>query len=134
MVIDASVWVSRYLPEDVHHAVAEGWFNQQAPDGIHMAIPVLALAEIAGAIARRSGQTPRGWRAAASTARLPGLEVVELDQSLGLFAAQVAADYRLRGADAIYVAVAARLRMPLVTLDNEQAVRAAAAVEVIRPA
>jgi predicted nucleic acid-binding protein len=66
-------------------------------------------------------------------AELPWLRAVEIDESLGLFAAQVAADYRLRGADALYVAVAVRLRMPLVTLDNEQASRAAAAVEVIRP-
>lgn len=133
MVIDASVWVSRQLPEDVKHAIAVAWLDQKVPQGVALAIPVTALAEIAGAVTRRSGQSSRGWQAAASTAAVPRLQIVEIDESLGLFAAQVAADYRLRGADALYVAVAARLGMPLVTFDNEQATRAAAAIEVIRP-
>jgi len=44
-----------------------------------------------------------------------------------------AANLRLRGADALYVAVAARLGVPLVTFDQELASRAALAVDVITP-
>jgi predicted nucleic acid-binding protein len=133
MVVDASVWVSYHLFDDVNHTIAVAWLDKNVPQGASIAIPVSALAEIAGAVTRRSGQASLGWRAAWSTAAVPRLQIVEIEESLGLFAAHVAADYRLRGADAMYVAVAARLGVPLVTFDNEQASRAAAAVEVISP-
>ena len=48
-------------------------------------------------------------------------------------AAEVAADLRLRGADAVYVAAARLLRVPLVTWDREQQQRAGAVVVVQMP-
>ena len=56
-----------------------------------------------------------------------------LDEPLVRLAARLAGDLGLRGADSVYVAVAARLRAPLVTLDGDQGDRAAARVKVIRP-
>ncbi len=48
-------------------------------------------------------------------------------------AAKVAANLRLRGADAFYVAAASRLDIPLVTWDQEQMERARGLVNVITP-
>jgi predicted nucleic acid-binding protein len=50
-----------------------------------------------------------------------------------LAAARVAGRLRVRGADAVYIAAAAGLRLPLVTWDVEQRERAAGFVEVLVP-
>jgi predicted nucleic acid-binding protein len=133
VVIDASVWVSRELPRDANHPTAVAWLNEHLPHAAVIAVPAIALAEVAGAIARRSGQAAEGRRALELIEAVPRLQVVAIDGPLGRQAAQVAADHRLRGADALYVAVAARLGVPLVTFDDELAARGAAIVEIIRP-
>ena len=56
---------------------------------------------------------------------------MEMDHSLLLEAAQLAAELGLRGADSTYVAVAARLDLPLVTLDVDQRERAGKRVKVM---
>jgi predicted nucleic acid-binding protein len=48
-------------------------------------------------------------------------------------AASLAADVRLRGGDAVYVAAARRLDLPLITWDSEQRQRAAGLVVVRAP-
>jgi predicted nucleic acid-binding protein len=52
---------------------------------------------------------------------------------LGLRTAEVAAAYRLRGADAVYVALAEALHAPLVTWDQEQLTRLADLIPVFTP-
>ena len=54
MVIDASVWIAAFLPEDVHHAPATALLRQLAQERRRVVLPTLAQVEIAGAIARRS--------------------------------------------------------------------------------
>ena len=48
-------------------------------------------------------------------------------------AAQVAVDLHLRGADAVYVATAQRLSVPLVTWDREQLDRSSVVIEAYEP-
>jgi predicted nucleic acid-binding protein len=48
-------------------------------------------------------------------------------------AARCALDLRLRGADAVYVAVAHSLQVPLITWDREQLTRAAGRIAVRTP-
>lgn len=135
MVLDASVWVSQMVGDDVHHVVAIRWLDRSmASFGFTPVIPALALAEVAGAVARRAGHAAAGARAVAILTAIPRLRIVHIDPSLGAEAAELAARLRLRGADAIYVATALRMALPLVTLDAEIAERARDAVRVIRPA
>jgi len=49
-------------------------------------------------------------------------------------AADIAAQYRLRGVDAVYAAVALRFGCPLVTLDDEQRQRLAKVIPTRTPA
>ncbi|MDQ1301972.1 MAG: hypothetical protein QG637_1894 [Chloroflexota bacterium] len=132
-VVDASVWVSRLVPQDVHHAQSCSWLEQYTAAGKLLVAPVLLLPELAGAIARRTGLSELGQQAIQAILRIPGLRLVTLDGRLGLEAARLAADLRLRGADAVYVAVAHRLRLPLITWDEEQRLRAATAIVVRTP-
>ncbi|MFV9503782.1 MAG: PIN domain-containing protein [Oscillochloridaceae bacterium umkhey_bin13] len=61
------------------------------------------------------------------------MEFVDLDRTLGHEAAEIAADRALKGSDAVYTAVARRYGSTLVTLDQEQAARAALIVPVMTP-
>jgi predicted nucleic acid-binding protein len=129
-VIDASVWVSRLVSEDVFHAVVKEWMSAQRQEGAQFISPALLLAEIGGAISRRTNEPTLALNAIKQVKHLPGLRLVEMDNALMQTAAQLAAELGLRGADAIYVAVAARLHLPLVTLDIDQKQRAAARVVI----
>ena len=56
-----------------------------------------------------------------------------IDGSVGMRAAEIATHLKLRGADAVYVAVAERLKLPLVTWDGEQRSRASVLVSTSVP-
>jgi predicted nucleic acid-binding protein len=95
--------------------------------------PSLALPELAGAIARRSGFTSDAQAALEALSSLPNLVTVDIDADLALHAADIAADLSLRGADAVYVAVALARNLPLITWDHEVQERAARIVDVRPP-
>lgn len=127
-VVDASVWVSRLVPQDVHHTVSRDWLRQASGD--ILAEPILLLSELAGAIARRTRQAYLGRQAVRRVLAVPTLRLTAVDRELGSLAAALAADYRLRGADAVYAALAYRLNIPLVTWDNEQIMRLQGVIQV----
>jgi predicted nucleic acid-binding protein len=56
-----------------------------------------------------------------------------VDDVLARTAASLAGRLRLRGADSVYIAAAATLRLPLVTGDTEQRARASRVIEVLAP-
>ncbi len=129
-VLDASVWVSRLVPQDGYHASVKAWMERQRSQGQRFLSPGLLLPEVAGAIARRTGDAGLAQRAVSRLQTLPGLRLVEMDSSLTEAAAHLAADLGLRGADAVYVATALALKLPLVTLDRDQRGRAAPRVAI----
>jgi predicted nucleic acid-binding protein len=134
VVVDASVWVSRLVSADVHHARTRRWFAREDRRGGLFVTPALALPELSGAIARRTGAAQLAEQAVRRVLALPGLRVAPLDADLAEHAATLAARLALRGADAIYVALAGRLGLPLVSWDREQRARAAGTIEVAAPA
>jgi predicted nucleic acid-binding protein len=133
MVIDASVWVSLLIAQDVHHRACRAWIGRELMAGTTFAIPAHAPAEVAGAIARRTGLPMDGRQGAATVLATPGLQLVGIDADLARGAANAAADRLLRGADALYAAVAHALNRPLVTLDAELQRRAAGYVQIVVP-
>lgn len=132
-VTDASLWVSRFLTGDAHHAASDLWLREAVGAGLALAAPTHLLAEVAGAVARRSGRSQLGYQIAQQIQRVPTMQLVAIGVNLGDFAAEVASVYRLRGADALYVAVAHQLQMPLVTWDQEQVRRVAGFIEAYTP-
>lgn len=96
-------------------------------------LPSLVLAEVGGAVSRRAGDATLARAVVHEMLTIPELEVVPIDELLGLQAAHLAVDLRLRGVDACYVAVARKLEVPLATWDDELCERAAGAVQVLRP-
>jgi predicted nucleic acid-binding protein len=99
-----------------------------------IAAPILLLAEVGGAMARRLDRPDIGAEAISRLLAIPTLRLVSMDHAQGMRAGQIAAAHRLRGADAVYVAVAARLDVPLVTWDQEHIHRAAGLITAYTPA
>ena len=112
-VVDASVWVSRLVPSDVNHKATVDWFERRGEEGSLLIAPAVMRPAIERLL------------------RLSTLRIVTVDWRLAEHAASLAADLRLRGADATYVAVADRLHLPLVTWDREQRERAKEAVRTV---
>ena len=96
-----------------------------------MLSPAFLLVEVAGAISRRAGDPALAKQAISLVQQIPGVRLVSLNRDLMQTAASLAADLGLRGADALYVAVAAYLRAPLATLDHEQKQRATSLIAVL---
>jgi predicted nucleic acid-binding protein len=117
--VDASVWVSRFLTRDVFHTESRRWLEQVLADDLIVA-PGLVLPEVGGALARQTSRPELAKRALGLLQRLPNSRLAIIDAALAGSAAELAAGLRLRGADALYVALAEMLAVPLVTWDNEQ--------------
>ncbi|MFA7270195.1 MAG: type II toxin-antitoxin system VapC family toxin [Sterolibacterium sp.] len=133
MIVDASVWVARFLEIDRHHDIARTCITTLLESESRLVIPVLAWPEVAGAIARRTGTARDGQDAVDIIRALRWIESVPMDQSLAHEAVKIASSRRLRGADAVYVALAVARKEPLITLDTEMLERARGVAEVLTP-
>jgi predicted nucleic acid-binding protein len=133
LIVDASVWISSLIPQDVFHVLSRDWLAERDHERTPLVLPTLVLPEIAGAVARRLNAPDLGREAARRVQRIKDIRFVQLDHQLAVEAGQIAATYRLRGADSVYVAVAHTLRLPLVTWDRELLARAGAFVQVLQP-
>jgi predicted nucleic acid-binding protein len=132
-VLDASVWVARLVATDAFYQASKRWIEAQAERQVTLLSPALLLAEVAGAISRRTGDPGLANRAVESLQALPELRLVEMERSLMRAAARLAGELGLRGADACYVALAAELGVPLLTLDQDQRSRSAGVIEALSP-
>jgi len=132
-VVDASVWVSGLTPGEVHHPISQHWLAAHLAAGGQVIAPTLLPVEVAAAITRRSGDPLLGEQGMDAVLRLPVHSLVTLDVQLSMRAARFAIDLRLRGADAVYVAVAHSLQIPLITWDREQLARAAGRIALRTP-
>lgn len=130
VVVDASAWVARLVPQDAFHLGVKSWMERQRSAGSILLSPGLLLAEVAGAVSRRTGEAQLARRAVDSLLGLSDMRLVEMDRLLVEGAARLAAELGLRGADSFYVALAERLKIPLVTLDSDQKARAAAVIAI----
>jgi predicted nucleic acid-binding protein len=97
-------------------------------------VPNLVLAEVAGAISRTRNDPVRAEAFATTLGRLPNVTVVALEMTLGDQARALAAQHGLRGADAVYAAVAQQAGCTLISLDHEHLTRLGSIVTVHTPA
>lgn len=130
VVVDASIWVSRLVPQDEHHERCQKWLRQQRAAGVTLVSPSLLLPEVAGAISRRTGDSALAEQAVQNLQALPGLRLIEMNQTVVQAAAQLAASCSMRGADSIFAAIAQQLNIPLATLDLDQRTKAGKMVAI----
>jgi predicted nucleic acid-binding protein len=126
------VWVSYYNATDVNHGASAVWLQQQLKSRSPLVAPTLVLPEVGGAIARRVDRA-KARQVINNLRSLTSLVMVGLDEPLYRLAATLAIDLQLRGADAVYVAVARHLNIPLVTWDKEMINRTSGLIQVFTP-
>lgn len=132
-VIDASVYVALINAKEKEHTNSWVWFEQAKKEQQTIAAPVILLAEVAAALSRGVGDLVLAHRVVGQLKRSRVIELVPVTLALAEQAAVIAGDYRIRGCDAIYVALASQLEDCLVTLDQQQLERAAAIVDIRKP-
>ena len=131
--IDASVFVNAFNPHERGHAESLRAITTIHERGDPIIVPALLIPEVASALARVSGASAAALEYARAIAALPHLSVIALTAVTAHHAAELAAMHRLRGADAVYVAVARRYGTTVVTRDEEQEARGSAVVACVPP-
>jgi predicted nucleic acid-binding protein len=121
--IDASVFVNAFNPHEEGQAESLQIISAIQEHGDPVLVPALLVPEVASAVARATDDASGAIQYANATAGLPHLTLVPLTAAVARQAADLAANHRLRGADAVYVAVARRYATTLVSRDDEQRTR-----------
>lgn len=133
IVVDASAWLSVLLPADIHHTYGRAWAAMMRAQRTSLVAPAPFPAEVIGVL-ERTGNSPSviDDAIATMTASSP-LTLYPVTLELGFFAAEVARGTAVRGADAVYLALAAWLDVPLVTWDKQQRERGALFCRTMTP-
>ncbi|HVT56838.1 MAG TPA: PIN domain-containing protein [Thermoanaerobaculia bacterium] len=132
-VVDASVCVALFNAGESAHAAAVAWFAAAGLGEEPIVAPVILLAEV-GAALGRAGLDSVSSRAVVELLRgRRMLELFPVDEMLAARAAAIAAAHHIRGADAIYVALADQLAIALITFDRHQLERGPQVVETRMP-
>lgn len=121
--IDASVFVNAFNPHEEGHGASLRILAAIQERGDPIVVPTLAIPEIAAAVARVNVDAAAALEYVTATAALSHLTLVALTQAIAQQAAELAAAHKLRGADAVYLAIARRYGATLVSRDREQRVR-----------
>lgn len=132
-VVDASVWVSRFVPSDVFHEPSYDWLRGVIGSGELIVSPAVLLPELAGAISRRTGSAGLTAQAATLVEQVPTMRLVVVDEVLARLAADLAGKIRVKGTDSLYVALAQRAGFTLVTWDREQLERGVTVTAAVTP-
>lgn len=132
-VLDASVLVADAMVDEPFHQDAMDLLVALAERGYLLYLPAIAMPEVEAAIARGLGKPEMALEATTYYRRWPGIQVIAVDELLGDVAIKVAARQRIRGCDAVYVALAQDRRATLITLDREQRERSPANVTARSP-
>jgi predicted nucleic acid-binding protein len=132
--IDASVWVNAFDQREPGHLVSRQFLDTLRSQALPIIVPNLVLVEVAGAISRTRHAPAQAQAFAIALSRLPHVTVRVLDEVCAFQALTLAAQHGLRGADAVYAAVAREAGSTLVTLDNEHLTRLVNLMTVCTPA
>ena len=119
VVIDASVWVSRFKEDDRFHEQAKNIFRSIALDRETIGIPAIAFTEVAGVMKRTTNDENIAW-GAVYYMKGTELEVFADFDKLEPIATDIAIKHNIKGADAYYLAVAELTKSKLYTFDKQQ--------------
>ncbi len=131
--VDASVHINALNVSEAGSTESQAFLVQLYTRAWPVFSPTLLLVEVAAVIARAKNDTEQGIAMAHAIYGLPGQTWVPLDDALAEEAIHLAAERRLRGADAIYAAVARRYGAILVTRDRQQLERLSSVLRIMTP-
>jgi predicted nucleic acid-binding protein len=132
--IDASVHINALNSAEEGSLESQALLEQTSRRPWPIFSPTLLLVEVAAAVARAFDDAEKGAMLAQAVRNLPAQIWVPLDESLADEAARLGAECRLRGADAVYAAVARRYGTTLVTCGRQQLERLRPTLPAMTPA
>lgn len=132
-VVDASVFVASARSSEVNYADSIRFLQQLGASDANVFCPTLIVVECSAAIARPTGDASFAERVVEMLEVHPNMNLESLTESRAHRAAEVAARLRLRGADAVYVALAEEFNAALITWDNEMLQRSSAVAQTLTP-
>lgn len=132
-IIDASVYVAVINAHDNNHPRSWAWFEQAKAAREPVIAPVILLPEVAAALSRGTGDPALARRVVQQLKRSEIIDLMPVTLQMTERAASIAAEHRIRGCDAVYIALADQLGDCLITLDQQQLERGAAIVAVREP-
>lgn len=133
VTIDASVWVAARFDSEPGHSESTEFLLQAIGARETIVLPLLAIVECVAAVVRKTGNQRLATEAGLHLRGLPAVSWVALDEVTVSVATEVASEYRLRAADAVYAAVARSHGATLVTLDVEMRSRCSAHIRCLSP-
>jgi len=131
--IDASVIVSAANPKDFYFAQSKKFLAQIREKGLKVFLPEIIIPETTSGLLRAIGDQKAVYELALSFRNVPNFSFVVVDSRLANLASWIICKTGLRGADAIYVALAYDYNLELITLDNEQLEKGKKLVKVRKP-
>lgn len=131
--IDASVHINAINPTEAGSTISQAFLAHVNQYQLPIVCPTLLLAEVAATVARSWDDNHRAITVAMALRLWPNQTFVALDGRLADRAIYLAATARLRGADAVYAAIAEHYDATLITLDRQQLERLTPVVPVLRP-
>lgn len=132
-IVDASVYVALVHAGEPGHTDSWAWLQDLQSRGERLQAPCILAAEVAAAIGRGMDDSDLAHRIVQQLLTANVVELVPVSIQLAGRAAVIAADHRVRGCDAVYVALAEQEGDVLVTLDRQQLERGSAVVRIQRP-
>jgi predicted nucleic acid-binding protein len=133
LVIDASVFVASARAAEVHYQASLDFLQRVEQLELAVYCPALVLAECSAAIARPTGDESLAREVTELVAGFPGMQLVPVTVLSARRGAELAAQHRLRGADALYVSTAELFDATLVSWDQEMVQRSAGVVATVTP-
>lgn len=133
LTIDAKVFISARVRTEVQHPASDQFLNRLVQAAVNILCPTLLVPEVAAAIARPTGNAALANAVVSQIEVFPYLSLIEVTQNRAHQAVDLTILYRLRGPDAVYVAVAQEFGTTLITWDAEMLMRGAQTVPVMTP-
>ncbi len=129
--IDSSVWVSAFLADEINHERAYAFLTTAIKNSSNIIIPVTVTIEVAMALARR-GESVLADQALEFMLAIPSMQFVEITYSKMIDIIQAISSLKVRGMDAIVIAIAREYGSQLVTFDKELGQRAKGFVQTFK--
>jgi predicted nucleic acid-binding protein len=131
--IDSSVLLALFNAGHPQHATCLAWFREAIADGEPLRAPVTALGEVAFAISDGTGDKQLARDVATQIRHSALFELLPVALPLAERSMAIAAEHRISGGGALYLAVAETLGDRLVTLSPELLAKGNGVVETVRP-
>ena len=133
LTLDASVFVAACQPHETGYVASLALLEALLDVDVPLVEPAILPVEVGAALCRAGRDAAFAREFAETIFSLPRLTLQPVDERLARRAVALATQCRLRGADSLYVTVAAQYGALLVTLDAEQLERAPAFLGACKP-